>query len=108
MLNGGGGSDSLNGGSGRDVIISGKGADLATGGADAGSFVYNRGDVRGNVVTDFQIDEDVVQIGRVADRFGQIKIRDDSNDAIVRFANVKILLEDVDHTQIDATSFVFV
>ncbi|NRB36222.1 MAG: hypothetical protein HRU31_16070 [Rhodobacteraceae bacterium] len=45
---------------------------------------------------------------RGADRFGQIKIRDDSNDAIVRFANVKILLEDVDHTQIDATSFVFV
>ena len=39
------------------------------------------------------------------ERFGKIKIRDEGDDAMVRFANVKILLEDVDHSLLNASSF---
>ncbi|WP_017667691.1 Ig-like domain-containing protein [Sandarakinorhabdus sp. AAP62] len=53
-LTGGRLADILSGGGGNDRIIGGRGADMLTGGSGNDTFVYQRGEVTGDIILDFQ------------------------------------------------------
>lgn len=114
-LEGGSGSDALFGGTGADRVVGGTendvlnggvGNDVLIGGAGADKFVFatNYGQ---DVIKDFQNGIDRIQINSGANRFADLTVRDSGNDVIVRFSNVTIILEDVNHTLIGASDFIF-
>lgn len=70
-LNGNGGNDTLDGGlrndiligdSGKDVLVGGFGNDVLTGGSDEDAFVYNNYREGGDLITDFNNEEDLIRI----------------------------------------------
>lgn len=104
-LVGGSGDDTLIGGNGRDVIIGGGGNDTLTGGAGRDRFVYrsvrDRGrskdslfDERGDEITDFVTDEDVLDLRQIfadsryseSDRLDKyvVIVNDDNERTLIR------------------------
>lgn len=70
----------------------GRGSDVLTGGRGTDTFVFQKG--HGNdIITDFTIGEDVIQIGRGASRMGQLDFEQQGDDVLVSFANVTILVQ---------------
>jgi Ca2+-binding RTX toxin-like protein/lipopolysaccharide export system protein LptC len=57
VLLGGSGTDTLLGGAGQDLLIGGPGNDTLTGGAGADTFIWKKGDIGKDVVTDFNAKE---------------------------------------------------
>lgn len=64
ILDGGDGRDFLDGGNGKDVLIGGKGSDFLTGGEGNDVFVFGKEGVSSDVdvITDFNLDNDTVQL----------------------------------------------
>jgi serralysin len=107
QLVGGGGNDRLIGGGGRDTLTGHKGNDLLTGDRGADVFLFHKGH-GSDTITDFEIGNDVIQIGRGANRLGQLDFQKQGNDVLVTFANVEILVEDVTIGQLqDVDNFLF-
>ncbi len=68
-LDGGKGNDVLMGGAGNDVMIGGLGIDTLTGGAGADQFVLNRLTAAGDIVTDFNVNEDLLNYSGLFSNF---------------------------------------
>ena len=105
-LDGGGGRDVLNGDGGRDLIIGGRGADVLTGGGGADVFSFTQGSGRDRI-TDYNDVRDRIMIERGADEFSDLLITQAGDNAMIRFANVRIILEDTDSDLLDAGDFIF-
>jgi serralysin len=107
QLVGGGGNDRLFGGGGRDTLTGHKGNDLLTGDRGADVFLFHKGH-GSDTITDFEIGNDVIQIGRGANRLGQLDFQKQGNDVLVTFANVEIMVENVTLGQLqDVDNFLF-
>jgi Ca2+-binding RTX toxin-like protein len=125
QLNGGGGSDILSGGGGADRLVGGKGHDqlsgnaghdfleagrgndTLSGNAGADTFAFSRGHGK-DVVTDFEVGIDTIEIGRGASRMRALDFVQDGSDVVVSFRNVEITFEDITVSEIrDADNFLF-
>ncbi|MGB3317031.1 MAG: CAP domain-containing protein, partial [Albidovulum sp.] len=115
-LKGGSGDDTIYGGSGKDRIFGGdgndwirgdKGDDRLTGGAGADEFVFASGHGTDRI-TDFEDGIDRIRILAGAADFGDVQISAVSGgDTRVTFADVTIILEDTDPSDIGASDFIF-
>lgn len=115
-LKGGGGADSLLGGLGRDVLIGGGGADVLegqdgrdtlTGGVGADIFRFRKGHGQ-DVVTDFEVGVDHLQIVGGPGRIGRLTFEAEGADTRVSFGKVEILVENVSLAALqDADNFQF-
>lgn len=106
-INGGAGNDALSGGTGRDILIGHLGNDTLTGGAQADRFVFHKGHGQ-NVITDFEIGVDKIEIGRGASRLNQLTFAKKGDDVKVSFADVEVMVNDVTVKQLnDGDNFVF-
>lgn len=102
-----GGADRLFAGAGADRLVGGAGADQLTGGAGADRFVFATGSGT-DTVRDFQNGIDRFEIGSGADRFSQVTVADAGANVRISFSNVVIVVENVAHTAIGASDFIFV
>lgn len=107
ILDGGSGNDTVTGSDGRDQIRGGTGRDFLTGGADSDQFVFATGD-GSDTVCDFEDGLDIIRITAGAADFSEVTVTAQGLDALIQFANVAVLLENVDSSLIDAGDFVFV
>lgn len=105
-LNGGGGKDDLDGGGGRDTLEGGGGKDELTGGGGRDFFLFSRGDGF-DTITDFRDRQDRIMIDEGAEAFADLTITQIGDDALVRFANVRISVEDTDISALTAADFIF-
>lgn len=105
-LVGKGGADTLIGGAGADRIEGGRGADLMKGGGGADVFFVRRGD-GADRIEGFQQGRDRIEIGAGADDFGDLAIRQNGEDAVIRFANVRLTILGQSAADFDATDFIF-
>lgn len=69
-LLGGGGSDKLNGGNGDDLINGGKGKDKSKGGKGADQFIYEKMGDKGDLILDFDVAEDVIDLSELLSDLG--------------------------------------
>lgn len=93
-LFGGGGRDNLRGGGNNDFLSGDGGRDTLTGGRGHDRFNFKRGD--GNdTITDFDIDQDFIKIGRGANDFADLTFETSGSDVVVSFANVEITVENI-------------
>ena len=89
VLSGGQGSDKLKGGGGKDILFGGHYADTLTGNGGKDVFVLSAGK---DIVTDFDIDKDVIGIVYPLD----LKFKQKGNDLkIIGNDNVRTLLLDI-------------
>ncbi|ATF18191.1 calcium-binding protein [Phaeobacter gallaeciensis] len=106
-LLGGRGNDRLYGDGGQDRLIGQEGNDTLTGGTHADTFVFHRG-YGTDIITDFTVGEDRIQIGRGADGMDDLTFSTQGADVQITFADVTILLENSTLAQIeDADNFLF-
>ncbi len=105
-LFGGGGADVLKGGGGSDILRGNKGNDTLDGGAGKDTFIFNRGD-GDDLIKNFNITLDTIQIGKGASVFSDLTIVKDGNDVDVSFANVSITLEGVKFVDVTENIFDF-
>ena len=106
-LSGDGGRDQLSGGGGVDTLDGGRGIDLLTGGGGRDFFAFETGSGRDRVL-DYQDRRDKFLIEGGASEFADLTILDLGDDAQFRFSNVRVTVEDTDHTLLDASDFIFV
>ncbi len=106
MLDGGGGKDDLDGGGGRDTLEGGRGKDELTGGGGRDFFLFSTGDGF-DTITDFRDRQDRIMIENGAEAFDDLTITQVGADARVRFANVRIDVEDTDVSTLTAADFIF-
>ncbi len=120
------GRDNLSGGDGDDEIVGGVGGDILTGGSGGDTFTYQSIRERGDRLTDFNVDEDVLDMSGLLDEFnyqgsdaiadGYISWRGFGSNTIVsvdrdgitgRSRSVPyILLLDVDASTVTADNFI--
>lgn len=112
-LDGGTGNDDLRGGADRDVLLGGSGNDRLDGGTGNDTITTGTGrDIivlgRGqgfDRVTDFQDGQDKIDL--VGLRFGQLTIRQQRDDVLIKLGNTDMmLLEDVSSRRITSADFV--
>ena len=65
FLEGGFAPDNLDGGTGDDTLIGGRGRDILTGGAGMDTFTFNDAFARRDIITDFAIADDVIDISNI-------------------------------------------
>lgn len=106
MLDGGGGKDDLDGGGGRDTLEGGRGKDELTGGGGRDFFLFSAGDGT-DTITDFRDRQDRIMIDEGAEAFADLTITQVGDDALVRFANVRITIEDTDTSTLSGADFIF-
>ena len=106
MVSGGGGKDTVMGGGGKDMIEGNRGADILTGGGGRDTFSFTQGDGRDRI-TDYNDRADTILIGAGAESFADLSISQVGDDALIRFANVRIFLEDTDMNVLEQTDFMF-
>ncbi|MFV1531012.1 MULTISPECIES: calcium-binding protein [unclassified Phaeobacter] len=107
LLLGGRGHDTLFGSDGADRLIGQSGHDRLTGGSGADSFVFGRGSGQ-DIITDFRLGEDVIEITRGATRIDHLGFAQLGADVRVTFANVSLLVEGVTVDQLmDTDNFLF-
>jgi D-alanyl-D-alanine carboxypeptidase len=119
MLSGAGGDDPLNGGTDNDVLVGGDGKDILldydggdvmTGGAGADQFWSTAFDVPDTpmVITDFEVGEDLLKIGRLGMTFEQLSIQDTPSGALIyESGHLLAVLSGVDAAKLTADSFIF-
>lgn len=106
-LLGGAGGDNLSGGGGNDVLKGNKGNDTLTGGGGRDTFFFKKGD-GADLVTDFKVGKDVIEIGRGASRMEKLHFEKQGTDVVVSFKNVEITVEDVSIADLQvADNFLF-
>ncbi|MEM8832635.1 MAG: hypothetical protein AAGE96_25340 [Cyanobacteria bacterium P01_G01_bin.19] len=59
------GNDILEGGAGNDILDGGDGTDTLTGGSGNDTFVFNTSEAGIDVITDFTVSVDIIQINQV-------------------------------------------
>ncbi len=121
-MNGGGGSDRIFGGGGRDNIHGNRGADLIFGGAardrlsggeGRDTFGYSAVKEFGDVITDFSILKDKIDLGALGvGSLGDLALTQRGDNTVVRaqVGNAMrrvVLLEDVRASTLDGDNFVF-
>ncbi|AUQ58688.1 hemolysin-type calcium-binding repeat-containing protein [Phaeobacter inhibens] len=107
QLLGGRGNDRIYGDGGQDRLIGQEGNDTLTGGAHADTFVFHRG-YGTDIITDFTVGEDRIQIGRGADGMDDLTFTSQGNSVQITFADVTIMVENSTLAQIeDADNFLF-
>jgi serralysin len=106
-LAGGEGKDKLVGGSGTDVLDGGAQKDILWGGAAADTFVFGKGDGKGNVVKDFENGRDLIEIGKGARDFEDLRIANDEDGVRIKFADVSLILEDTARSDLSEADFLF-
>ncbi|UWR90225.1 calcium-binding protein [Phaeobacter inhibens] len=107
QLLGGRGNDRIYGDGGQDRLIGQEGYDTLTGGAHADTFVFHRG-YGTDIITDFTVGEDRIQIGRGADGMDDLTFTSQGNSVQITFADVTIMVENSTLAQIeDADNFLF-
>ncbi|WP_299629338.1 calcium-binding protein [uncultured Tateyamaria sp.] len=101
------GDDVLLGGRGADSILGGNGDDTLTGGDDADVFVFfaSQG---ADVITDFTIGEDLIQLGGVTSHFGALNMHQEGVDVVITLSFGTLLLENTDINALSADSFVLI
>ena len=104
-LNGGVGRDVLNGGGGRDVLEGGRGADTLMGGGGGDIFEFSARDGV-DLIGDFQDGRDKILLTG-SFTFADLSIRQIGDGTEISAARLKILLEDIAATEIEATDFIF-
>ena len=79
------GNDIIGGGSGRDTLNGGAGSDTLTGGGGVDAFVFNAVDATSgtDLVTDFQLDLDVLQIMGASESASSVSYDSDANEATI-------------------------
>jgi Ca2+-binding RTX toxin-like protein len=86
VLGGGFGNDTIFGGDGFDFIVGGRGADRLTGGADSDVFVFTQfeesrsGAGNRDVITDFTIEQDIIDLSRMSQAGVNIAFAYDTGD----------------------------
>ncbi|MEM7269163.1 MAG: pre-peptidase C-terminal domain-containing protein [Pseudomonadota bacterium] len=105
-LNGSGGKDDIVGGGGRDLIIGGKGGDTLKGGGGLDIFQFKTGDGR-DTITDFRQKRDKIEITNGAESFEDLNISQQGDDVFIRFANVRIRVEDDSADAFSGADFIF-
>jgi Ca2+-binding RTX toxin-like protein len=110
-LYGGAGKNLLDGGTGMDVIVSGSGNEKLTGGDDADTFAFTKGDGR-DVITDFKDLEDLIDLsnydgiddaGDLTGRVTQLNL-----DLEIKLLNGdRILIKNFDSNDLQAGDFIF-
>ncbi len=100
-LTGGAGDDRLMGGFGADWIAGGAGADELTGGAQGDVFVFGP-DADTDVITDFEIGQDHLQILTTR----EIEVVAQGDDTLIVYGWARIVLIGVDADQITPAEFV--
>ncbi len=105
-LIGNGGEDQLRGGGGADTLKGGRADDVLTGngGADVFQFGARHGD---DVVTDFQLNRDRIEILSGADEFAKLSLSQTSDGAVVAFGAASVLLSGVSDDDLTASHFIF-
>jgi serralysin len=99
-IDGGKGDDRLNGGLGNDTLRGGTGDDTLAGGAGADTFQFRRGDGVDHI-TGFRSGVDEVQILLTDPGEVNIAFTYQGGDAVVRFLNVTVIIEDVAPNSLD-------
>ncbi|AUQ66394.1 calcium-binding protein [Phaeobacter inhibens] len=106
-LMGGKGRDRLFGNDGNDRLIGQEGDDKLTGRSGEDTFVFHRG-YGTDIITDFTVGEDRIQIGRGADGIDDLTFTSQGNSVQITFADVTIMVENSTLAQIeDADNFLF-
>ena len=101
---GGDGNDSLIGGDGNDILLGSTGNDSLIGGSGNDVFVL-AGDSGSDVITDFQIGQDLIGLGGGL-RFSQLTISQGDNGTLIRVGNeLLVTLEGVQSSQLLGNSF---
>lgn len=100
------GKDELFGDFGNDVLIGGRGNDRLTGGAGKDSFIFTRGDGF-DTITDFEQNRDVIEIRQGANGFDALHFLQVNDSVLIRFANVRIMVEHQYVDDFDASDFLF-
>jgi len=86
VLSGESGNDTIFGGDGFDFIVGGRGADRLTGGADSDVFVFTQfeesrsGAGNRDVITDFTIEQDIIDLSRLSQAGVNIAFAYDTGD----------------------------
>ncbi|MFC3443391.1 beta strand repeat-containing protein [Sphingobium rhizovicinum] len=113
-LSGGGGNDDLRGGAGNDRLVGGSGGDALTGGAGADVFAYDERGFGQDVITDFTLGVDridlstlgIADLSTFADRISQ-----DGTDTLISFfignGTEAIRIQNILPQQLTAASFIF-
>lgn len=104
---GGAGRDTLAGGDGKDKLYGGAGADMLTGGDGRDIFCFKKGSGQ-DVISDFQLGQDRIEIGTGASELKQLSFEKQGKNVLIAFSNVEILVEDVRLFELhNAENFIF-
>lgn len=102
-LNGGEGRDSIDGGNGKDQIDGGRGSDFLIGGGGRDTFHFAAGS--GNdVIEDWKDRQDRIDIDGAT--FDQLIISQINDDVLIRFANIRITVENANEDLFTAADFI--
>lgn len=96
-LRGGGGADTLKGGLSDDVLT-------GNGGADLFQFAGRHGN---DVITDFQLNRDMIEILNGADQFEDLSLSRSEDGVLIAFGAASVLLVGVAEDELTAGHFVF-
>ncbi|HBU15053.1 MAG TPA: hypothetical protein DEF16_09765 [Gemmobacter sp.] len=108
LLNGGKGADLLDGGEHDDRITGGNGNDTMTGGDGADTFQYFGRKAGADLITDFDVTADLIDLSGANTSFARLTITELSDgDALVAFGQTTIRLDGVGADEIGADSFLF-
>lgn len=93
-LTGGAGNDVIRGGRGRDLIEGGDGDDMLWGGRGRDVFLFESG-AGTDVIRDFDVKKDALDIPFLADSPFLVDARDDGDDLVIGFLDFEIRLTDL-------------
>ncbi|EAQ03086.1 hypothetical protein OB2597_13118 [Pseudooceanicola batsensis HTCC2597] len=100
------GNDVLIGGAGDDILSGGAGRDELTGGAGADVFIFS-GEAQRDVVTDFDVGEDRLDLGRWGRLYdvGSLTIQEQPDGAVISHGAKSLQLISADHAPLSVESF---
>ena len=90
-----------------DIVHGGAGNDILTGGAGADVFVFDNLAGGSDMITDFDVTEDVVSFSGLADSYAGLTIIETSEGALVTVGAQVVLLANVEAAALSANSFAF-
>lgn len=107
-LRGGLGNDVLRGGYGKDILIGGIGDDTLTGGSGGDTFVFHHHASGSDVITDFNIDKDVLDVQKLrVDDLSDFTIASDEHGVTLTAGSVSIELAGLEESDLSSDMFLF-